>query len=107
MPQDREFTYDERDTINEIYDCAVMWRSEDADNPDTPPAAWQKAYPLMMAAPDLLKIAIDILPECDDYGDGRHCDECGTAKSQPDQTQCDVPGCFYVRIRAAIAKATE
>ena len=55
---------------------------------------------------ELLSIVRDILPGVDDYADGLHCNECGTAKAQPNQERCDVPGCFYVRIRAAIAKAT-
>lgn len=46
---------DDRKTIAEIYDCAVLWRSDDADHPNTPPKAWQKVLPLMEAAPDLLE----------------------------------------------------
>jgi len=60
---------------------------------------------LIAAAPDLLEIARDILPEGNDYSDGTHCDECGTPRETPEQNQCDVPGCFYTRIRAAIARA--
>ncbi len=63
---------------------------------------------LINALEGLLGIAKDVLPEGDDYcGDGRHCDECGTLKSNPEQTQCDTPGCFYVRIREAVAAAEQ
>lgn len=61
---------------------------------------------LISTAPELLQIALDIIPEVNDYSDGIHCDECGTPRSEPNQERCDVPGCFYVRIREAIAKAT-
>lgn len=54
---------------------------------------------------ELLHIAEDMLPEGDDYSDGVRCDECGTARVSTDQTLCDVPGCFYVRIREGVAKA--
>lgn len=41
-------------TISEIIECAVSWRSSDADNPDTPPADWQAVIPVMKFAPGLL-----------------------------------------------------
>ena len=61
---------------------------------------------LIAAAPELLEIVEDIAPpDGDEYSNGFNCDECGTPRATPDQTQCDVPGCFYVRIREAIRKA--
>lgn len=56
---------------------------------------------------DLLSIVKDILPDDhSDYSDGERCDECGTRRESSDQTECNVPGCWYVRVREAIAKAT-
>jgi len=56
----------------------------------------------------LLGIATDALPEGSDY-DAEYpsglCLECGTARELPEQQQCDVPGCYFVRIREAVADA--
>ena len=61
---------------------------------------------LIAAAPELLSIVKDILPDDhSDYSDGERCDECGTRRESSDQTECDVPGCWYVRVREAIRKA--
>ena len=58
------------------------------------------------ATRELLAIVRDILPDDhSDYGDGRRCDECGMPRERPDQTECENDECYYVRIRAAIAKA--
>ena len=55
---------------------------------------------------ELLSIVKDILPDDhSDYSDGERCDECGMRRESSDQTECDVPGCWYVRVREAIAKA--
>ena len=75
------------------------------------PEETQANQTLISAAPDLLSIVLDILPnhhpDChSDYSDGERCDECGTRRKDSNQTECGVPGCWYVRIRQAIAKAT-
>ena len=81
-------------------------RDEDRTSPTERDANAEFIVRAVNAHDDLLGIVKDILPEYhDDYADGRRCDECGTEKATPEQTQCDVPGCWYVRIREAIAKA--
>lgn len=32
------------DTLENIFDCAVNWISDDADHPDTPPEDWQDCF---------------------------------------------------------------
>jgi len=58
---------------------------------------------------DLLAICRDILSPDDDYGGSddpaARCVECGTKRARHDQQFCDVPGCFALRVRAALAKA--
>ena len=36
--------------IADIIECAVSWISDDADNPDTPPAEWQAVIPMLQAS---------------------------------------------------------
>ena len=48
-----------KNTIHEIVECAVKWISADADNPDTPSSDWQRAIPLMKAAPEMLDIIVE------------------------------------------------
>lgn len=40
----------DRDTLDEIFDSAVNWISADADNPDTPPEAWQVCFEYVRTA---------------------------------------------------------
>lgn len=51
---------DSKKIIAEIYDCAVLWNSSDADYPNTPPKKWQKVLPLMESAPELLNALISL-----------------------------------------------
>ena len=53
-------------TINAIIESAILWISEDADNPATPPEDWQRAIPLLKAAPALGSIWI--FSQLDNFG---------------------------------------
>lgn len=53
----------EPNIYSEIVEAAVNWISADADNPDTPPEAWQQAIPVILAAPDMLAALRNLLDD--------------------------------------------
>ena len=54
-------------TIDKIIESAILWISDDTDNPATPPEDWQRVIPLLKAASDLLEVANWLLL-CDSEG---------------------------------------
>ena len=57
----------ERDTINEIYECALLWQGDDDGQSNPVPSDWEKAYPLLLAAPDLLAALQGMVAMFDHY----------------------------------------
>ena len=47
--------------IDQIIECAVLWISADADNPETLPKEWQAVLPLLRTAPRLQAAAANVL----------------------------------------------
>jgi hypothetical protein len=79
--------------VDEIYDCAIRWISEDADRPDTPPTHWQETYAVMQAMPDLLSACKE----------AEEAARLAGIHQSPDGGDCP----WYARLKAAITKAEE
>lgn len=46
----------QHEVLDSIYDCAVNWISDDADNPVTPPKDWQRVLKLLHEAIDVARL---------------------------------------------------